>query len=596
MEDIFYLKLRANIFPGDIELAKREIEPFFQEIHPVNKPPDLKELPQFPRDIVTSNTRPKSPIGFIGKAPRAGMMSLVQALSFVQEIWSVTHGLDKSYQSSPWLAERSERMGRSICRVPLMAAAEFLSYFPTDEPAEKDLKAVVNALCYPNRKHSKNVTNTVFRANTSAPHVHSLHKYKAKFFPRMIRSFLIRSLPDLPKRADGELLILDPFVGSGTTLVEASLLGFQSIGIDIDHLSCAISQTKIDVLLGVNPTELQDGIDQLKITVEPPFDTSIRDKQEYAFPPWIARKFERWGSPEEKKQYEVEIARWADAISQINPESTRGALRICLSDAISRKFNIRMMGTGVGRFALEIRKSKLSSIMESNLRGLLKTSLTCKAIREAYQIKPVKSIVLQDTATAMPICNSSVSLVLTSPPYLPASSGRENYLVGKSISTTALGLMTVKEIQEADSRSVGSMHANGKPNLQGLPLQVQELYKWLKADELRAIKAGPTVAYYRDLSKALRESYRVLLPGGLAIYVIGKASVFYRFSTREVLYRVSCDDIFAEIAQESGFILEDRMDVKLNKRNRNARPRSLDDYFETVFLLRKADKNNESTS
>ena len=477
-----------------------------------------------------------------------------------------------------------------------MAAAEFLSYFPTDEPAEKDLKAVVNALCYPNRKHSKNVTNTVFRANTSAPHVHSLHKYKAKFFPRMIRSFLIRSLPDLPKRADGELLILDPFVGSGTTLVEASLLGFQSIGIDIDRLSCAISQTKIDVLLGVNPTDLQDGIDQLKITVEPPFDTSIRDKREYAFPPWIARKFERWGAPEEKKQYEVEIARWAYAISQINPESTRGALRICLSDAISRKFNIRMMGTGVGRFALEIRKSKLSSIMESNLRGLLKTSLTCKAIREAYQIKPVKSTVLQDTATAMPICNSSVSLVLTSPPYLPASSGRENYLVGKSISTTALGLMTVKEIQEADSRSVGSMHANGKPSLQGLPLQVQELYKWLKADELRAIKAGPTVAYYRDLSKALRESYRVLLPGGLAIYVIGKASVFYRFSTREVLYRVSCDDIFAEIAQESGFILEDRMDVKLNKRNRNARPRSLDDYFETVFLLRKADKNNESTS
>jgi hypothetical protein len=187
----------------------------------------------------------------------------------------------------------------------------------------------------------------------------------------------------------------------------------------------------------------------------------------------------------------------------------------------------------------------------------------------------------------MPLPDGSVSLILTSPPYLPASSGRENYLIGKSVSITALGIISTEEIEAKEKQSVGSMKSIGAPDWRGLPREVHRLHDWLKKDNLREIKAIPIVLYYRDIKRALGESFRVLTKGGVAIYIIGKESVFYRFSTREVLRRVPCDEIFREIAENCGFVVEERIDVELAKKNRNARPRSLDSYFETVFQLRK---------
>ena len=39
-------------------------------------------------------------------------------------------------------------------------------------------------------------------------------------------------------------MIIDPFVGSGTTLVQAAELGINSIGIDISEFNCMISEIK----------------------------------------------------------------------------------------------------------------------------------------------------------------------------------------------------------------------------------------------------------------------------------------------------------------------------------------------------------------
>ncbi len=68
---------------------------------------------------------------------------------------------------------------------------------------------------------------------------HGFHKYPAKF------------IPDIPKWAIEKHLnekkgktILDPFCGSGTTLVEGVLAGHNVIGIDIDPLSLWISKVK----------------------------------------------------------------------------------------------------------------------------------------------------------------------------------------------------------------------------------------------------------------------------------------------------------------------------------------------------------------
>jgi DNA modification methylase len=67
---------------------------------------------------------------------------------------------------------------------------------------------------------------------------HSYHSYSAKYIPQIPR-YLISNLT---KRND---LILDNFVGSGTTLVESKVLGRHAIGVDINPLACLVAKVKI---------------------------------------------------------------------------------------------------------------------------------------------------------------------------------------------------------------------------------------------------------------------------------------------------------------------------------------------------------------
>jgi 23S rRNA G2445 N2-methylase RlmL len=46
----------------------------------------------------------------------------------------------------------------------------------------------------------------------------------------------------------GGAMVIDPFAGSGTALVEATVMGAPSFGVDIDLLSVAIAQAKAQLL------------------------------------------------------------------------------------------------------------------------------------------------------------------------------------------------------------------------------------------------------------------------------------------------------------------------------------------------------------
>ena len=73
-------------------------------------------------------------------------------------------------------------------------------------------------------------------ANTSYL-THSIHPYPAKFIPQ-IPDMLIQELSSFAET------VLDPFCGSGTTLVEARRLGRHAIGVDANPLACLISRAK----------------------------------------------------------------------------------------------------------------------------------------------------------------------------------------------------------------------------------------------------------------------------------------------------------------------------------------------------------------
>lgn len=68
-------------------------------------------------------------------------------------------------------------------------------------------------------------------------HVHRLHPYLGKFIPQLVEIFLRKYF------SPGQT-ILDPFCGSGTTLVQANELGVNSIGYDVSAFNVLLSRAK----------------------------------------------------------------------------------------------------------------------------------------------------------------------------------------------------------------------------------------------------------------------------------------------------------------------------------------------------------------
>jgi len=68
-------------------------------------------------------------------------------------------------------------------------------------------------------------------------HVHRLHPYLGKFIPQLVEYFLKRYF----KKGNW---ILDPFSGSGTLLIEANVLGMNSVGVELSEFNCLISRVK----------------------------------------------------------------------------------------------------------------------------------------------------------------------------------------------------------------------------------------------------------------------------------------------------------------------------------------------------------------
>ncbi len=68
-------------------------------------------------------------------------------------------------------------------------------------------------------------------------HVHRLHPYLGKFIPQLVEVFLRRYF------APGQT-VLDPFVGSGTTLVQANELGINSVGYDVSAFNVLLCRAK----------------------------------------------------------------------------------------------------------------------------------------------------------------------------------------------------------------------------------------------------------------------------------------------------------------------------------------------------------------
>jgi 2-polyprenyl-3-methyl-5-hydroxy-6-metoxy-1,4-benzoquinol methylase len=87
------------------------------------------------------------------------------------------------------------------------------------------------------------------RESERTKHVHRLHPYKGKFIPQLVQYFLDDHINDFKKQIyfrPGDI-VLDPFCGIGTLLVQANELGMHAVGVDISEFNTLISNVKVAI-------------------------------------------------------------------------------------------------------------------------------------------------------------------------------------------------------------------------------------------------------------------------------------------------------------------------------------------------------------
>ncbi len=103
-------------------------------------------------------------------------------------------------------------------------------------------------------------------------HVHRLHPYLGKFIPQLVEIFLRRFF-------EAGQSVLDPFAGSGTTLVEANVLGIDAVGVELSPFNCLIMRAKTQARdLDCLRREVADALSRLEVF-------SLRFEGEALLPP-----------------------------------------------------------------------------------------------------------------------------------------------------------------------------------------------------------------------------------------------------------------------------------------------------------------------
>ncbi len=654
---VFLLKLRSNVeLKGDVTLAAREAAALLGT--PVEPVDDLAAaadgrpaLGRFGGHAAPdAGLREEGAPGFRAEAPPDRLVPLVRRASFLQQVYCLPPpGVDPDAlvarleeAAGPVASARRAAGGAGDARpavlaVPHAALLELSLHAVrcADTPGgtREGLEEMAAELSgrAGDGAAGRLTRGALERKRTTAHLGHGLHYYKAKFFPRLARCLLNLGAAELagggagldggeagrdgdgPGRAGGgaagtggRTRVLDPFVGSGTTLVEASALGLPSLGVDRDPLSALISRAKLD-LLTVGPEPLAEALATVRArregapasgsggagdaaapgpAAQDGTDPEAREL-DLAFPDWLTKNRKMTGEREAELKTEMrEVRRLAAGLGG----PARRIVRVLASDAIDRRMKMRVLGTGVGRFSLRFTKTPMPERFVDALERTVRRAAAAAWARERLGIDFASGAAVVGDARALPAAGGRADLVVTSPPYLPAASGRESYARARALSLIGLGMEDAAGVDRLIGTSVGSMRdvEVAPAELEALDEEERALVAWLADDDLRSIKAEPTARYFLDMRRCFAETARALRDGGVAVFVSGKQSTFYEFESREVLREVPAARLLAGEAGRGGLAVGELLDVKLKKGNRNARPRSLDDYYETAIFLRGA--------
>lgn len=242
-----------------------------------------------------------------------------------------------------------------------------------------------------------------FLETPEAHALHGLHPYPAKFVPALPRLVIER----LTEPGD---LVMDPFAGSGTALVEALLLGRRAVGGDLNPVALVTARAKTTKLTTEQLARLDDARDQIPERVA----DALSKPEDLELPPhWdptAGRRFRGlsfWFS----REVALELAALKAAIAAEQDEACRAVLDMCLSSIVVA-VSWQDSDTRYVRRAKTIEQGYPTSLYIRRLAAAR------KAIGQlSEQVLFSADVVESDARTADYAGENTVRLVVTSPPY-----------------------------------------------------------------------------------------------------------------------------------------------------------------------------------
>lgn len=216
--------------------------------------------------------------------------------------------------------------------------------------------------------------------------IEGLHPYPAKFVTELPRALL--SVLPVPKGT----AVLDPFCGSGTTLVECQRREVPSFGIDLNPIACLIARVKTTPV----PSNLEDSINAALMSARTMRAPVIPD----------IPNLDHWFLP----QVQQSLARLTEAIAYA-PEPHRDILQLALSSIIVRVSN----QDSDTRYAAVPKNVTTENVFSSFLRAAQRINDVLN--ERGYALSPA-SVLEADTLEVDPkLIRQPIGLVITSPPY-----------------------------------------------------------------------------------------------------------------------------------------------------------------------------------
>lgn len=306
------------------------------------------------------------------------------------------------------------------------------------------------------------------------------------------------------------LRVLDPMTGSGTTLVAARMRGHQAIGFDRDPLAVLIASAwASDVNVAATEKKAYEVLERAK-------DQIRNVSQREAYPRGASdetKEFVRyWFDVTNRRQ----LAALAESVSRVRDQQIKRLLWCAFSRLIITK------KSGVS-LAMDISHSRPhKSYTKAPINAFDHFQRAVKQITKAAPFtdreKLPQATVEDADARELPLPDETVDMIITSPPYLNAI----DYLRGHKFSLIWMGL-DLSEVRQLRSTNVGAEVSTEATDDDKDTEAV--MHEMCEGKELEGRSKGMLRRYVRDLRGVLRESLRVLRPGGKAIYVIGNCNL-----------------------------------------------------------------------